>query len=88
MVCTHSKYYQLDFLMPEILPDLTSFKKTCRENPVNLLNRFLFIVAKHLFIVDIFEFFSDKTFNFKKAFQRIRAKILKFFIIDFKTKCC
>ena len=70
--------YQLAFRIPAIEPDRISFKKMCLEKVVNLLNRFLFTVHKHLFVIEIFELSFVVDFNFKKAFHLIKIKKLKF----------
>ena len=79
--------YQLAFRIPVIEPDLISFKNICLEKVVNLLNRFLFIPCKHLFVIEIFELFLVKNLNFKNAFHLTKVKKLKFLKIDFKIKC-
>lgn len=81
-------FYQLDFLIPVILPDLSSFIKTCLEKDVEQLRRFLFIVYKHLFDMDTFEYFIETFLSFKKAFHRNKLKKLKFLKIDFNINCC
>jgi len=66
--------YQLAFRIPVIEPDLISFKNICLEKVVNLLNRFLCIPFKHLFVIETFELFFVKNLNFKNAFYFINLK--------------
>ena len=54
------EFYQLDFRIPLIWPDLTSFKKTVREKFVNLWNVFLLIVLMQRFDNIVFELFFGK----------------------------
>jgi len=57
------------------------------EKVVSLLNRFLLIPSKHLFVNETFEFFFVKNFSFKNAFHLTKVKKFKFLKIDFRIKC-
>lgn len=73
--------------MPAMKPDLIDFKNIYLEKVVNLFSRFLFILFKHLLIIETFELFCVKNFSFRKAFHLIKVKKLKFLKIAFKIKC-
>ena len=63
-----------------------SFKKIWREKTINLLNRFLFIVIKHLLINNVFELFFNNEFNFSDTPHLNRVKKLTFLNISLETK--
>ena len=82
-----SNFYQLDFLIPLIWPDLTNLKNTGREKFDNLLKVFLLIVLIHLFETYVLELLLSKCVSLFNEFHLVIFEKLESLDICFNIKC-